>query len=64
MRFLAETCLLTHGLRSVTNEEMAAAWPFTDPCLVWVENGKIIHGNMERFLSFRTNSQNVIRFDC
>lgn len=64
MRFLAETCLLTHGLRSVTNEEMAAAWPFSEPCLVWVENGEIIHGDMERFLSFRTNCANVIRFDC
>ncbi len=64
MRFLAETCLLTHGLRSVTNEEMAAAWPFTDPCLVWVEKGEIIHGTMERFLSFRANCEHVIRFDC
>lgn len=64
MRFLAETCLLTHGLRSVTNEEMAEAWSFAEPCLVWVEKGEIIHGTMERFLSFRANSQNVIRFDC
>ena len=64
MRFLAETCLLTHGLRSVTNEEMAAAWPFTEPCLVWVEKGEIIHGDMERFLSFRAKGGDVIRFDC
>lgn len=64
MRFLAETCLLTHGLRSVTNEEMAAAWPFTEPCFVWMERGEIIHGTMERFLSFRANCGDAIRFDC
>ncbi len=52
--FLTETCLLTHGLKSISNETLTEAWPVRDECIVWVENGKVITGNIERYLSFRS----------
>lgn len=64
MEFLCETALLTHGLYSVSQEELQAAWPFPDGFLVWVDNGNIVCGTMEDFLPFRARSPEVCRIDC
>lgn len=64
MKFLAETALLTHGLRSVSQEELQRAWPFHQPCLAWVDHGQIQVGTMEEYLPFRSRADQVSRIDC
>ena len=64
MKFLAETALLTHGLLSVTQEELQAAWPVKEPVLVWVDQGKLIRGTLEEYLPFRARAKDAIRIDC
>lgn len=64
MQYLVETALLTHGLRSVTQQALAAAWPFPDATLCWVEKGEIICGTMAQYLPFREKSDTVIRINC
>lgn len=64
MNFLCETALLTHGLFSVSQEELRAAWPFRDPFLVWVDHGEIARGTMQDYLPFRARSAEVCRIDC
>lgn len=63
-KFLVETCLLTHGLPSVSNEELLEKWPWTFPCLTWVDKGVIQIGTMEDYLPFRNRAKEVIRIDC
>ena len=63
-KFLIETCLLTHGLPSVSNEELLEKWPWKFPCLAWVDYGEIQIGTMEEYLHFRNRAPEVIRIDC
>lgn len=63
-KFLVETALLTHGLRSVTNEALEQAWPFgSQPILVWVEQGKLRVGAMAEYLPFRLNCEQLCRIN-
>ena len=62
--FLIETALLTHGLRSISNEELLSVWPWNDPCLAWVDKGHLKIGTMKEFLSFRDRASEAIRIDC
>ena len=65
MDFLAETCLLTHGLRSVTEKDMVDVWPFGDEkLLVWVDEGRVTTGSMAEYLPFRARHEELIRIDC
>ena len=64
MDFLAETALLTHGLRSISNEELRSAWTVSRPCLAWVERGTLRVGTMEEYLPFRSRGEEVGRIDC
>ena len=61
--FLMETALLTHGLSSISDEELSAVWPWSEPRLVWLERGQICHGSMADFLPFRQRSRELIRID-
>ena len=62
--FLVESCLLSHGLKSVTNETLVAAWPRALPYITWVENGKILVGPAEQFAEFRASGKADARLDC
>lgn len=64
MRYLVETALLTHGLRSVGQQALADAWPFEEPILCWVEQGRIVQGAMGDYLPFRARADQAIRIDC
>ena len=63
MEHLVETALLTHGLRSVTNEAIRRVWTDEAENLVWISKGEIVIGTMERYLKFRTETQKLIRID-
>ena len=64
MKYLIESALLTHGLKSVTNEALSAAWTLKDAPIAWVDAGRICIDTMEAFLAFRTRSAGLIRIDC
>ena len=54
--FLVETCLLTFGLASVSDGELAERWSaagLDGALLCWVQEGAIKVGNMEAYISFR-----------
>ncbi|MBQ7800891.1 MAG: pseudouridine-5'-phosphate glycosidase [Oscillospiraceae bacterium] len=63
-RFLVETCLLTHGLASVTDEMLLEHWPEEWNCIVWVDRGEVRIGGMRDFIPFRRRSGEVCRIDC
>lgn len=63
-RFLVETCLLTHGLRSVTDEMLLEHWPKELDCIVWVDQGEVRIGSMQDYIPFRRRAAEVGRIDC
>ncbi|MBQ0059639.1 MAG: hypothetical protein KBS83_06785, partial [Lachnospiraceae bacterium] len=64
IQFLVETALLTHGLRSINNEELGRQWPYEDKFLCWVEDGQVVVDNMSRYLEFRKKADSLIRIAC
>ncbi len=63
-RFLVESALLTHGLRSVSNDTLLANWPAALSCIVWIDCGRIVIGSMEEYLPFRERAASLRRIDC
>lgn len=61
--FLVESALLTHGLVSVSNQELADSWPQEYENIVWVDHGKICVGGMHAFLPFRDRADHLMRID-
>lgn len=53
IRFLVETCLLSHGLRSISDSDMATAFAGIPAGFAWIESGKIRIGELETFMKFR-----------
>lgn len=64
MEYLVETALLTHGLKSVTNEEIRDMWTDKQENIVWIEKGEVILGNIDKYLDFRTEADKLLRVDC
>ena len=62
--FLVETCLLTHGLRSVTDEMLLGAWPEELDCIAWIDRGEVRIGSMSDFIPFRRRAAEVRRISC
>ncbi|SHI88899.1 pseudouridine-5'-phosphate glycosidase [Lutispora thermophila] len=62
-KFLVESALLTHGLKSIDNNTIAELWPWEHDCIAWVDKGKVIIGNISEFLCFRDRSMELIRID-
>ena len=63
-RYLVESALLTHGLKSISNEELINRWKSDRKNIAWVDNGNVIIGGIEEFVEFRKNSDSLIRIDC
>lgn len=63
MKYLVETALLTHGLRSVSNEEIKKTWTLEDENIVWISEGNIQMGNIDAYLEFRKKAESLIRID-
>lgn len=61
MNFLVESALLTHGLASVTQGELAALWDLELPCIAWLEKGEVRLGTMEEYLPFRARAKEIRR---
>ena len=62
--FLVESALLTHGISSISNEEMLEIWPDDLDAIAWVDEGRVMIGGMAEYLPFRDKSKDVTRIDC
>ncbi|WP_333637949.1 pseudouridine-5'-phosphate glycosidase [Tissierella praeacuta] len=62
-KFLVETALLTHGLKSIDNETLVELWPWEHRSIAWVDRGEIIIGNIKEFIGFRNRAKELIRID-
>ncbi|TCU79241.1 indigoidine synthase A like protein [Tissierella praeacuta] len=62
-KFLVETALLTHGLKSIDNETLVELWPWEHKCIAWVDKGEVIIGNIKEFIGFRNRAEELIRID-
>lgn len=58
-----ETALLTHGLVSLSDQDILAAWPWEAKLLVWVENGAVRRGSLREYLPMRSRARTMIRID-
>ena len=45
--YLAESALLTHGLRSISEEELIRMWPQDSASIAWMEDGRLRVGGIE-----------------
>lgn len=63
-KFLVESALLTHGLSSITNEQLVEEWKCPRKNIVWVDSGNIVFGDINEFVLFRNRSEDLIRIDC
>lgn len=63
IRALVETALLTHGLPSIDQDSMLAAWPERLNNLAWVEDGALRIGGMQDYLAFRARRDNTLRIN-
>ena len=59
--FLVETALLTHGLSSISDEELLRLWTLSEPCLAWLEEGEFVYGDIEEYIPFRRRSATLKR---
>lgn len=64
MDFLVESALLTHGLKSLSNDDIRENWSDEKCNITWVSEGNIILGTMTEYLEFRKKADQVIRIDC
>lgn len=62
--FLIESALLTHGLVSISQEELARRWPRELDAIAWVDGGKVVIGTIKEFLPFRARASELCRIDC
>ena len=64
MKYLTETALPTHGLRSISNEELRKNWHCPAAVLAWVDHGELRLGHIEDYLPFRERAAELVRIDC
>ena len=62
-QYLVESALLTHGLKSITNEHLIALWKSNRPNIVWIENGEIVVGDINEFCDFRSRATTYARIN-
>lgn len=53
LEYLVESALLTHGLNSISKNELLCLWPKDDEKIAWMEKGQLTVGGMRDFLKFR-----------
>ena len=61
--YLIESALLTHGLKSITNEMLLSVWKKREKRIVWMESGKIQTGEIQEYCTFREKSQYYARIN-
>ena len=62
-RYLVESALLTHGLRSITEDELIRMWPKENANIAWMEEGRLRVGAIRDFCQFRKRAQDFDRIN-
>ena len=52
MKYLIETALLTHGLRSLTNNYLLENWTLPEALIAWIYKGEIKIGTITKSVSY------------
>ncbi len=60
--FIAESALLTHGIASVSNSEIMAAWQ-DGWKVAWMDAGRLVVGEIDEFCSFRDRAADFRRIN-
>lgn len=63
-KFLVESALLTHGLYSVSDDEIRHELAPLAPLIAYLQDGQVILGDVEQYLTFRGKAQAFPRIDC
>lgn len=56
-RFIVETCLLSHGLKSIGDYDMYEALKNTDAGYAWIDSGRLRITGLDDFMEFRTKRE-------
>ena len=64
MKHLVESALLTHGLKSIRNDDIKDIWKSTEENIAWVSEGQVVIGNIDKYLEFRAMTDSLLRIDC
>lgn len=64
MEYLVETALLTHGLQSISPDQLGVHLQSAGSHLLWLEQGHVRCGTVEEYLPFRQNKQSSLRINC
>ena len=64
MEYLVESALLTHGLKSISNETIKKEWQDPGKKITWIDQGEIRIGDIDEFLEFRSRAAAYPRIDC
>lgn len=61
--YLVETALLTHGIHSISNEDILRRWPDRNKNIVFLDRGEIRIDDIESYLDFRIDVEKIHRVD-
>ncbi len=64
VEYLIETALITHGLSSISDQQIRELWYLPESKFVWLEEGKVITGTLQEYLPFRKKATRSLRFDA
>jgi pseudouridine-5'-phosphate glycosidase len=62
--YLIETALFTHGLTSISDQQIRQSWRLPEARFAWLEEGRIVIGTLSRYLPLRQQAAQVRRFDA
>lgn len=57
--YLVETALLTHGIHSISNEDILRRWPDRNKNIVFLDRGEIRIDDIESYLDFRIDVEKI-----
>ena len=58
MKYLIETALLTHGLRSLTNNYLLENWTLPEALIAWIYKGEILGQPKNRQAAVKEGGRN------
>lgn len=62
-KYLVETALISHGLISISNEQLLQEWRYPQAPLVWLEQGQPVIGTLTEYLPLREKAEQLRRID-
>lgn len=54
--YFVESALLTHGIPSITEEDLKRVWPKDCKNIAWLDQGEVMIGGVDQFCEFRSRA--------